>query len=187
MEIALAEGTPAAFGAGTVCEAFQLTVAARRERVALRTKGDAVSWTWADYGERVRRYAAGLHGLGIGAHDTVALLLVNRPEMNVVDMAAVHVGAVPFSIYATSTVEQMRHLLVDAAARVAVTERGFLPRLREAAAGTRVETIVVVDGVDGADEGAGGAVIDLDALAARAPAGFDFEAAWRAVEARRSC
>jgi len=170
MDIALAEGAPAAFGAATLCEAFQTTVAARRDRVALRTKGDKTSWTWAEYGDRVRRYAGGFAGLGIGAHDAVAILLVNRPEMNAVDMAAVHLGAVPFSIYASSTADQMRHLLADSAARVIVTETAFLAKVHDAVAGTRVETIVVVDGD-----------FDLEQLAAKAPAGFDFEAAWRAV------
>jgi long-subunit acyl-CoA synthetase (AMP-forming) len=170
MDIAMAEGTPAAFGAATLCEAFQLTVAERRDRIALRTKGDKTAWTWTEYGGRVRRYAGGLAGLGVQAHDAVALLLVNRPEMNVVDMAAVHLGAVPFSIYATSTADQTRHLLVDSDARVIITERAFLAKVEEAINGTRIEHIVVVDGE-----------FHLEELAARAPARFDFEAAWRAV------
>ena len=170
MDIALAEGTPAAFGAATLCEAFQITVAARRDRIALRTKGDKTSWSWSEYGDRVRRYAGGLSGLGVRAHEAVAILLVNRPEMNAVDMAAVHLGAVPFSIYASSTADQMRHLLVDSAAHVIVTERAFLAKVEEAVNGTRIERIVVVDGD-----------FDLEALAARVPADFDFEAAWRAV------
>ena len=37
------------FGASTVCEAFQLTAAQRTGDVAIRTKGDAVSITWAEY------------------------------------------------------------------------------------------------------------------------------------------
>ena len=92
--------------------------------------------------------------------------------MNLVDMAAVHLGAVPFSIYATSTVEQVRHLLVDSAARVIVTEKLFLPKVRAAVVGSPVEHVIGIDG-DGD--------LDLDGLAAKAPAGFDFEAAWRAV------
>ena len=77
MDIVLPEGAPAAFHAATLCEAFQTTVAACREGVALRTKGDAISWTWGEYGERVRAYAGGLAGLGVEPDDTVALLLLN--------------------------------------------------------------------------------------------------------------
>ena len=63
MEIVLPEGTPAAFRASTMCEAFPSTVATRGDRVALRTKGDGIAWTWREYGDRVRRYAGGLVGL----------------------------------------------------------------------------------------------------------------------------
>ncbi|HEY1817854.1 MAG TPA: long-chain fatty acid--CoA ligase [Kofleriaceae bacterium] len=172
MDVVLPEGTPAAFRAATMCEAFQISVAARGDHVALRTKGDGIAWSWRDYGERVRAYAAGFAGLGVAPHDAVALLLLNRPHMNVVDMAALHVGAVPFSIYATSTVDQMKHLLADSAARVIVTEKLFLPKVRAAAVGSKIEHVISIDG-DGD--------LDLDGLAAAAPAGFDFDARWRAV------
>jgi long-subunit acyl-CoA synthetase (AMP-forming) len=123
----------AAFDAPTLCGAFQITVAARGDRVALRTRGDATRYTWREYGEHVRRYTGALAGAGVRPGEAVAILMTNRPEFNVVDMAAVHAGAVPFSIYATSTVDQMRYLLADSAARVAFTERMFAPKLREAA------------------------------------------------------
>ena len=176
-EISLPEGTPAAFAASTLCGAFQATVAEHGERVALRTRGDATRLTWRDYGERVRRVATGLVGLGVGGGEPVAILLLNRPELQIVDTAAIHLGAVPFSIYVTSTVEQIRYLLEDSAARVAVTERAFLPRLREAAVGTEVRSIVVVD-----LEAPDGDAISLAQLeATAAPPGFDFEARWRQV------
>jgi long-chain acyl-CoA synthetase len=163
---------PIAIDATTMCEAFQATVFARADVVALRTKGDAIAWTWREYGERVRAYAGGLAGLGVKPHDSVALLLLNRPHMNVVDMAAAHLGAVPFSVYATSTVDQMKHLLADSAARVIITEKLFLPKVRAAIEGSRVEHVISIDG-DGD--------LDLEALVARTTAGFDFEASWRAV------
>jgi long-subunit acyl-CoA synthetase (AMP-forming) len=155
---------PVAFSKETMCAAFQATVAERGDAVALRTKGDATRITWREYGERVRDFAGGLHALGVRAHDSVAILMVNRPEFQIADTAAMHLGATPFSIYVTSTAEQIRHLLVDSGARVAVTQTAFLPLLRAAAEGTRVETI-----------------LDVDALSLPAPSGFDFDAAWRAV------
>ncbi|HWO24039.1 MAG TPA: long-chain fatty acid--CoA ligase [Kofleriaceae bacterium] len=182
----LPAGAPAGLRESTLCAAFQATVALRGDAVALRTRGDATRITWRDYGERVRRYAGGLAGLGVRGGDTLAILLVNRPEFNVIDTAAVHLGAVPFSIYLTSTIEQIRYLLADSGARVAVTERAFLPRLREAAAGTAVRSIIVVDGDaerdgDGDGDGERDAALTLAQLEAAAPADFDFEATWRAV------
>jgi len=175
IDIELPAGTPRAFREPTLCAAFQVTVAERGDAIALRTKGDATRITWRSYGEHVRRYAAGLAGLGVGAGDTVALFLINRPEFNLIDTAAIHLGAVPFSMYPTSPVEQLQYFLADSGARVAVTERALLAKLRAATAGTSVR-IVVVDG-DAAEDGA----ISLSELEAAAPAGFDFEARWRAV------
>jgi long-chain acyl-CoA synthetase len=102
VSISLPPGAPAAFSAPTLCEGFQQTVADRGPSVALRTKGDTVSITWEEYGRRVRRYAAGLSGLGVRAGEPVAILLCNRPEFNLLDTAAMHLGAVPFSMYCTS-------------------------------------------------------------------------------------
>ncbi|MFT3696859.1 MAG: long-chain fatty acid--CoA ligase [Kofleriaceae bacterium] len=150
--------------ARTLCEAFQETVAERGDHPALRTKGDATRITWREYGDRVRRYAGGLAGLGVKAHDAVAILLINRPEMNLVDMAAVHLGAVPFSMYVTSTVDQIKHLLADSEANVIVTEKLLLPKAQAAAGG---RTIICVDNGD------------LEKL--ETPTGFDFDAGWRAV------
>jgi AMP-binding enzyme len=86
---------PPALEAGTLCRAFQLTPAERADQVALRTPGDAVAITYREYAERVRRIAGGLAGLGVGRGDTVALMLVNRPEFNLVDTAALHLGCGP--------------------------------------------------------------------------------------------
>jgi long-chain acyl-CoA synthetase len=165
---------PAAFAEKTICAGFQRTIAELPDGVALRTRGDAVSITWREYGERVRAYAAGFDGLGVRAGEAVAILLINRPEFNLVDTAVMHLGAVPFSIYVTSSVEQIHYLLGDSGARVAVTERAFVDRLRAAGEGTALERIVVVDG---AAEG----TLALADLPAAARPGFDFEAAWRAV------
>jgi long-chain acyl-CoA synthetase len=161
----------------TLCEAFQATAAERPDQVALRTPGDGVSITYREYAERVRRIAGGLASLGVERGDAVALMLVNRPEFNLVDTAALHLGAVPFSIYNTSVPEQIAYLLSNAGNRVVVTERAFLSQVRAAVArdGGGLERIVLVDGED--DE-----ALSLAELEEAAPAGFDFEAAWRAVE-----
>ena len=182
METTTAAGAAAApralTEARTLCEAFQITAAERADDVALRTRGDAVSITWGEYSARVREYAGGLAGLGVGRGDTVAFLLTNRPEFHLVDAAAMHLGAVPFSMYNTSAPEQLAFLLADAGARVVVTERALLERVAAArgAGDVAVEHVVVVDGAGGE------ATLTLAGLAARAPAGHDFEAAWRAVE-----
>ena len=42
-------------------------------------------------------------------------MLTNRPEFHLVDTAALHLGATPFSVYNTSAAEQIAHLFANAA------------------------------------------------------------------------
>ncbi|HEY1356652.1 MAG TPA: long-chain fatty acid--CoA ligase [Solirubrobacterales bacterium] len=169
---------PKGLGAATMAEAFQLTAAEHADRTAIRTRGDEFSVTWAGYAERVRDVAAGLAAAGIERGDTVGIMLTNRPEFHFVDTASIHLGATPFSIYNTSTPEQIAYLLEDAENRVLVTEQAFLDTVlaARAAGSNEVETVVVVDG--DAREGA----ISLAELEAGGSEDFDLEAAWRAVE-----
>ena len=94
----------------SLCDAFQITAAIDHSAVALRTPDDTVAVTWGDYRDRVKAIASGLAALGVTRNDTVALMLTNRPEFHLVDTAALHLGAIPFSIYNTSSPEQVRQL-----------------------------------------------------------------------------
>ncbi len=118
--------------ARTLCEAFQITAARDPEAVALRSADTAATLTWRQYGERTRRIAAGLSALGVGRGDTVGLMLVNRIEFYPCDTAALHLGATPFSIYNTSSPEQIAYLFANAGNAVVITERQFLERVRAA-------------------------------------------------------
>jgi long-chain acyl-CoA synthetase len=167
-----------ALEAATMCEAFQLTVAERPDQVALRTIGDGVSITFAEYAERVKRLAAGLHALGVGPGDTVGLMLTNRPEFHLIDTAAIHLGAVPFSIYNTSSPEQIAYLLGNAGNRVFVVEEAFLDQAIAALA--QADAVEHLVALGGAARGPGAIPIgDLDVH--EPAAGFDFDASWRAV------
>jgi long-chain acyl-CoA synthetase len=168
---------PAGLEASTLCEAFQLTAAAHPERVALRTKGGESQITWGDYADRVRRLAAGYASLGLEHGDTVGIMLSNRPEFHLADTAAMHLGAIPFSVYNTYSAEQVEFLVGDAENRVLVTEQAFLERVLEVRrACSSLEHVVVVDGE--APEG----VLTLDDLMDRGHPSFHFEASWRAVK-----
>jgi long-chain acyl-CoA synthetase len=164
-----------ALDAQSLCEAFQRTSVRYADQVALRTPGGVVQITWAEYAERVRGLAGGLAARGIGRGDTVAMMLTNRPETMIVDSAALHIGAIPFSIYNTSAPEQIEYLLAHAECRVVVTEALFVDRVLAVADGMPgLEEVFVVD------EAPPGAR-SLTDLEAGGEAGFDFEATWRAV------
>src|SRR5688572_3502973 len=149
------DARPPGLDAATMCEAFQAAVADRPGHVALRTMDGATEITWGEYGQRVRSLAAGLSALGVARGDTLALMLTNRPEFNLADAAAMHLGATAFSAYNTSSPEQLRYLFEDAQNRIVVTERAFAPRVEEARAGTAVERVIVVDegGLDEVEAG----------------------------------
>jgi long-chain acyl-CoA synthetase len=133
--------------ATTIAEAFRITAAERADDVAIRTKDDAFTITWGELRERTDDLAGGLAKLGVGRGDTVALMLSNRPEFHICDLAAMMLGAVPFSVYNSYAPEQIRYLLSDAEARVLICEQQFLPQVLEAREGlSELDHVIVVDG-----------------------------------------
>ncbi|MBO8191639.1 long-chain fatty acid--CoA ligase [Streptomyces oryzae] len=88
-----------------------LTWYARRGRTTL---------TWAQVRHRIAELAAGLDALGVtpGAH--VLLMMGNRPEHWLTDLALVHLGAVPVSVYGTAAPDQLAHIARHSRARIAV-------------------------------------------------------------------
>jgi long-chain acyl-CoA synthetase len=131
--------------ARNLVEAFDATVERLGEDVAIRT-ADSVTMTWNELRARVRSIAGGLASLGVSKGDTVALMLNNRPEFIPVDLAAVSLGAVPFSIYQTAAPEQIEYVVSDAGARVIVTESIFGDQIdRVKGSLPELEHVVVVD------------------------------------------
>jgi long-subunit acyl-CoA synthetase (AMP-forming) len=160
-----------------MCEAFQITAEEWAENPALRLKDSDYEASFAEYAEAVRKRAAGLAKLGVERGDTVGFMLVNRPALHLTDCAAMHLGATCFSVYNTSSPEQVEYVVADAGNRVIVTEQAFLDTIlaaRERVEG--LEHVVVIDGE--APEG----TISIEELEALGDPEFDFEAAWRAVE-----
>ena len=120
----------------TVLSLFQETAAAKADQVALRWR-EGEGWgqlTWAEYAEQAARVAGGLRAAGVGEGDRVLLLLRNRPEFHVADIAVLQLGATPISIYNSSSAEQIAYLAGHARATTAIVEGAFLPRVVEARA-----------------------------------------------------
>jgi long-chain acyl-CoA synthetase len=136
-----------AVDAPTVSEALRRTAANHPDIVAVRTVDDAVSLTWSELLIRVDDVAGGLAELGVTRGDTVALMLGNRPEFHIVDLAAATLGATPFSIYLTYPPEDIQYLIEDAGARVAVVEQAYLEPLLSARKNLpNLTRVIVVDG-----------------------------------------
>jgi long-subunit acyl-CoA synthetase (AMP-forming) len=150
----------------TFCDAFAQVAAAHPETVALRTPADATVLTWADYRRRVDRIAAALHELGVRRGDTVAMMLVNRPEFHLIDTAALHLGATPFSIYNSNSPEQIEYLFANAGNKVVITEPQFVARLQAAGAARVVSVEDTGDALSLSALEESAPPIDLAALAA---------------------
>ena len=161
MEVTTAEGY-ASGGPGrepetsNVYEAFLRTVDRIGGDVAIRTEDDSVSVTWNELSAWVSRIAGGLEGLGLEKGETVALMLNNRPEFIPCDLAAVSLGGVPFSIYQTSSPDQIAYVVGDAGSRIAIIESAFLENFNKARENLPdVEHVIVIDGEGGTDTLAG--------------------------------
>ncbi|MEU7768151.1 fatty acid--CoA ligase FadD11 [Nocardia sp. NPDC049190] len=156
----------------TSCAAFQRTAAIDPEAVAVRSIGGTHALTWRQYADQVREIAAGLHALGIGRGETVALMMANRVEFYPIEVGVQHTGATSFSVYNTLAAEQLQYVFGNAGNRVVICEQQYVERIRRS--GAPIETIVCLDGTP---EG----TIGVDELKAMGRNDFDFETTWRAV------
>jgi long-chain acyl-CoA synthetase len=118
--------------------------------LAIRDEARGVDLNWNELRDRVHRIAGGLAKLGVKKGDTLALMLGNRWEFIPSDLAAVSLGAVPFSIYQTLAPEQIQYVVSDAGARIAIIETAYLEQFNEARKDLPdVEHVIVVDGEGG--------------------------------------
>ena len=162
--------TKKAVDAATIAEAFRITVGLRPGEVAVRNLDDSISWTWAELQDRSDQLAGGLAALGLERGQTIALMLSNRPEFHLCDIAAMTLGATPFSIYMQYTPDQIQFVVSDAGAHVLITEPQFLDNVLEARKSLPdLEHVIVI-----ADEAPEGCLL-LSDVATRG-AGFDAEA-----------
>jgi long-chain acyl-CoA synthetase len=136
--------------AQNLVKAFYEQVDRLGDDLAIRDEARDQELSWDELRKTVHRIAGGLAKLGVGKGDTVAIMLNNRWEFIPCDLAAVSLGAVPFSIYQTSAPEQIQYLLSDAKSKVAITEREFLDRIEDARKDLpELEHVIVVDGEGG--------------------------------------
>ena len=176
---------PAPRGAGPTIPALLLRNAREHgDLPALSWRAaDGAEWTtltWAEVRDRVARLAAGYARLGVARGDHVLLMMGNRPEHWLTDLALVHLGAVPVTVYGTSAPDQVAYLARHSRARLAVVEGAaelarFEPLLD--GGGTRLERLVVVD------ETAVGGHTPYRQPAGAEPAA-DFEERWRESDER---
>jgi long-chain acyl-CoA synthetase len=100
-----------------------IRIADRPARPALvrRCGGEGFrDWSTTELIETIRHGAAGLLATGLAGGDRLALVSESRPEWVTVDLAAQSIGVVTVPIYPTLPATQVRYILADAGARIAV-------------------------------------------------------------------
>ena len=107
-----------------------------------------------EFFDHIRDLSLGLAGLGVQPGDRVALICESRPEWLMADLAILTQGAVTVPVYPTLPAAQMRHLLADAAASVAIAgDETQAAKVREAWPELGdLRTLIVVDPPDGAGQ-----------------------------------
>jgi long-subunit acyl-CoA synthetase (AMP-forming) len=144
----------AAMEAPTLAAALRITAAENGDETWVKNRDGSVLITWREGLERADRIAGGLRGLGISKGDTVALMLVNRPEFHIIDFGVMIAGGTPFSVYQTYSADQIDYLLEDSASKVIVTEPTYLDTVQAACAKLdQPPKIVLVDGPPSGVEG----------------------------------
>ena len=108
----------------TLPDLFFRRVAERGDRLALRYKALGI-WhrvSWREYGEAVRRVAAGLRAFGLRPRERVAVLGENRPEWLYCQLGIMSAAGATVGIYPTSSPEQVQYLLNHSEARLLFLE-----------------------------------------------------------------
>ena len=141
--------------------ALPFHVVGRHPKPALlrRCRGDAVEeLSTQECFDRVRDFSLGLGALGVEPGDRVAILSDSRPEWVIADLAALTAGAVTAPIYPTLPAAQVRYILADSGARVAVVADATQAAKMRAAWDDlpALSALVIIDS-DGEFEGAQGA------------------------------
>jgi long-chain acyl-CoA synthetase len=158
----------------TLITALARTVATYRDEpaysdrhVEVPAEGGWRTITWGQLHDQVLDLAAGMVSLGVQPGDTVALMASNRIEHVLADLAAVHAGATPMTIYATLSPDQVAYIAGHSTPSLVVLEGSDqVQRWATALEGLPVNAVVVLD------EGSGGSLSwsDLRALGADARA-----------------
>ncbi|MFF5447719.1 AMP-dependent synthetase/ligase [Streptomyces sp. NPDC012888] len=137
--------------------------------------------TWSEVRRKAAVLASGFAALGVERGEHVLLMLGNRPEHWLADLALVHLGAVPVTVYGTSAPGQIAHIARHSRARFAVVEGArelarWEPLLDDP--DVPLERLVVAEAAEAGAHRTFGA---LHAAGARVHAAEAFEKGWREI------
>jgi long-chain acyl-CoA synthetase len=101
-------------------------------------------WTGIQLAERSQRLAGGLREAGLRPGERVVICMANCPEVSVSYHAVWRAGAVATPVLFLLSEDELRHVLSDSGAVLAITTPEFLPKVTAAAAGVDGLRAIVV-------------------------------------------
>jgi len=129
-------------------------------------EGEGRSWSYAEFGETVRRFAAGLQARGVRPADRVLVHLENCPESVIAWLGCAYAGAVAVTTNARSSADELAYFASHSGAVGAITQPRFASMVAQAAPGLRWLAVTATDGgavpAAGAFPGEPFAAIDAD-------------------------
>ncbi|WP_369250704.1 long-chain fatty acid--CoA ligase [Streptomyces sp. R41] len=116
-----------------------------------RTEDGWATLTWSEVRREAAVLAAGYADLGVERGEHVLMMMSNRPEHWLSDLALTHLGAVPVTVYGTAAPEQVAHIARHSRARLAIIEgvrelARWEPLLEDS--GTPLERLVVAEAAE---------------------------------------
>jgi long-chain acyl-CoA synthetase len=126
-------------------------------------------WAGDQLADRIQRLSGGLRVAGVAPGDRVVVCMANCPEVTITYHAIWRAGAVATPVLFLLSEDELRHVLTDSGAVLAITTPEFLPKVTAAAAGAPAVRAVVVAGERPAAD-AGAPLLDLAGLESAAPA-----------------
>ncbi|MEV4657566.1 long-chain fatty acid--CoA ligase [Micromonospora sp. NPDC049301] len=103
--------------------------------------------TWAQVGQRAKAVAAGLHGLGVGQEDPVAILANTRLDWVIADLGIMCAGGATTTVYPTTEPADATYIIADSGSKVLFAEN---PAQAAKIAGAEVPALTHVVLLDGA-------------------------------------
>jgi long-subunit acyl-CoA synthetase (AMP-forming) len=135
----------------TLCDVLARNAETYPDEPALSWEEEGVwrTLSWKQYREKVAAAAMGLKAVGLERGDFVAIMIRNRPEHVIADLAAVHAGGTPVSFYNTLAPEQIQYIADHCSAKIAIVEGPeFMERWDKVKADLpALETVIVIDDV----------------------------------------
>ncbi len=135
------------------------------DRLAICDAAGTSSFTFSELRHTVQSIAGGLQARGFGPGNVQAIMALNSPKYAAAIHGAAVAGGAVTMINPLYRENEIRFQLEDTAATVLVTGADFLQKAQEAAVGTAIEHIVVIDSEEALDwDDGSGAIAFADLL-----------------------